>query len=161
EAFELLLGPAPGDDQAVKLLEVAGFDDQSGLHEGNADSCVLPFFELMNDGGFDARMNNRVEPDALGWILENDGAESLAVDATVGRENFWAEFSDDIIVSGLAGFGQSVGEAICVDDVEAEIAKSLSDDAFPAGNAAGDANALHSQFGGALRRMRGGADAGG
>jgi hypothetical protein len=47
EPLELLLGLAPGDDEAVQPFINTGFDEESGFDEcGVADPVALPFVEL-------------------------------------------------------------------------------------------------------------------
>ena len=76
KALELLLGAAPGDDEAVEFFVVAGFDEQRGFDEsGVASAVACPFGKFLVNGDFDARVKDRVEDSEFGRIGEDDGGE--------------------------------------------------------------------------------------
>ena len=61
EALELLLGAAPGDHEAVQVLEVPSFHQQSGFYERSVPGAVArPFGELPDDGCFHAWVQDGV-----------------------------------------------------------------------------------------------------
>src|SRR2546422_987821 len=61
QAFQLLLGLAPRDDEAIEFLVQARFDKQRSFDErGVADSVPLPFVELPEDDVGDARVHDGV-----------------------------------------------------------------------------------------------------
>ena len=144
EARKLLLGRAPGDHQAVKILVESGFHDERGFDEsGVARAAVLPFVELVKHGFADTGMDNGVEPIEFGAVGEDEGAESGAVDAAPGIRDGGAEFTNHVVVGSLAGFDQSVGKSIGVEDGEAHFAEHGGHGAFAAGDAAGEAKSEH------------------
>src|ERR1700694_3801933 len=144
EAVELLLGFAPGDDQAIKFFVDAGFDEECGLYEGRgACALALPFVEFAEDDFRDARMDDGVQTVELGAVAEDDGAELGAVDAATCVGDGRAEFMEDLVMGGLAGLNKFMGERIGVEDAKAHFAEHGSDGAFAAGDAAGKAESQH------------------
>ena len=88
EAFALLLGAAPADDQVVEVFVEACLDDEGGFDDckfGAARACERgkPFLDDIEN----ARVKNLVEAQALGGVVEYDGAEFGAIDDIAGTEN--------------------------------------------------------------------------
>src|SRR5579885_2161855 len=82
EALELLLGTAPDNHEAVELLVISGFDQQSGFHEnGFADAFALPFVHFAMESLLDAGMNDGVETSEFGGIRKHHGGKLAPVDA--------------------------------------------------------------------------------
>jgi len=122
----------------------AGFDDEGSFNEGGLRAGeTFPLEELLSDGCVDAWVDNSVEAVELGAIGKNDRGKLASVDAMTGIQDFSTKFRDDFVISGLARFGELVGKAVGINYREIEIAEHFGDDAFAAGDAAGDADALH------------------
>jgi hypothetical protein len=114
EAFELLLGGAPDDHQAIELFVDAGFDEQRRLDEdGIADTGAPPDLELAEDDFGDARVHDGVETVQLGAICEDHSTEFRAVDAAGRIGDRRPKFLDDFGVGRLAGFDEFVPESVC------------------------------------------------
>ena len=138
KALELLRGSAEGNHESIEVFGEAGFDEERGFHEGGvAKARALPGVELEEHGLLDARMENGVEASEFGGIGEGDSGEFATVDPAGSVGEIGAEFAEDFVVSGLAGFHEPVRDGIGVEDREAEFAKHGGDDAFAAGDAAG------------------------
>jgi hypothetical protein len=104
EAFELLLGAAPGDHEPVQFFVKASFHQERCLNKRSvAGSIARPLIELPMRGRFHTRMSNGVEAIELGAVGEYSGCQFSAIDVTVGLENSGAKFAHDFVVSGLAG----------------------------------------------------------
>src|SRR5712691_739952 len=144
QAFQLLLGLAPRDDEAIELLVQAGFDEQRGFDErGVADSVPLPFVELPEDDVGDARVHDGVQAVELGPVGKNNVRELDPVDAPARIGDGRSELAQDLIVCGLAPFDQSVGQRIGVEDGEAHFAEHGGDGALSAGNSARESESEH------------------
>ena len=77
----MLRGRAPADDQVIKLLVEAGFDDESGFDDGEfwaagTIECGKPF----EDDVEDARVEDLVEADAFCGVGEGAGAGEVAIE---------------------------------------------------------------------------------
>jgi hypothetical protein len=153
EALELLIGAAPGDDEAVEIFVVTRFHEQGGFDEGGGSSAVTgPFVELAVCGCFYARVKDDVEAGELCVVVENDCGQLCAIDAIVWIEDGGAEFAEDFVVGRLAGLDEFVREGIGVENVEAEFAQHGGDRGFAGGDAACEAEAEHLHFVIARRR---------
>lgn len=140
ESLELLFGSAEHNHESVEIFCESGFDEKRGFHEsGIAKAGALPGVELEEHGLLNAGMENGIEASEFGGIGENDGGEFGTVDASRALGEIGAEFTNDVIVSGQAGFHELVREGVGVKDREAEFAKNGSDGAFAAGDAPGEA----------------------
>jgi len=144
EAFELLFGAAPGDDETVEFLVVVGFDEEGGFDEGCfAVALASPLAELLMDEGFNARVQDRIEAREFGGVGKNNGGEFGAVDLLRGVENSRTEIAQDFVVGGLTAGDELVGERIGVEDIEAEFAEHGGYGGFSSGDASGKAEAAH------------------
>ena len=144
KTLELLPRLAPGDDEAVQIFVNTGFDEEGGFDERSvAHASALPVFELAEDDFGNARMDDGVEVVELGTVVEDNGAEFGAVNAAAGSEDGRAECLEDVVVSGLAGLDEFVGEGIGVEDGETEFAEHGGDGAFAAGDSTGEAESEH------------------
>ena len=140
ESLELLLGSAEDDHESVEIFCESGFDEKRGFHEGGITKAgASPGVELDKHGLLHAGMENGIEASEFGGIGENDGGEFGTVDASGALGEIGSEFTNDFIVSRLAGFHELVREGVGVKDREAEFAKNCSDSAFAAGDAPGEA----------------------
>ena len=138
EACELLRRSAEGDHESIEIFGEARFDEESGFDEGGlAKAGTFPGVELEEHGLLDARMENGVEASEFAGIGEGGSGEFGAIDATGTVGDVWAEFAQDFVMSGLAGFHEAVRDGIGVKDREAEFAKHGGNGAFAAGDAAG------------------------
>lgn len=144
QAFELLLGRAPGNDEAVEPWGHACFDKQSGFDEGGMMSTTfLAVLELIENDLVDAWVKDGIEACQFGWIGEDDCSEFVTVDLAGRVGKVGAECFEDFIVGGLAGFHEFVREGIGVKNGEAKFAENGGDHAFAAGNTTGEAEFQH------------------
>lgn len=144
EAFELLLRAAPGDDKAVKMFVHAGLDEQGGFDErGVARAVALPFVELAGNHFTDPRVNNGVETLEFGAILEHNRSKLGTVYPALIVGDGRAKFVKDLLVGWLAGLDKFVSQRIGVKNRKPEFAQDLSDNAFAAGNSAGQSKSQH------------------
>jgi hypothetical protein len=138
EAFELLLGSAEGDNEAIKASGEARFDQKCGFHKDYiADAGMSPGVELQVHGLLDAGMENGVEASEFDGIGEDHGGEFRTIDATARVGEIHAELAEYFVVCGLAGFHEFVRDGIGVEDQEAEFTEDGSDNALAAGDTAG------------------------
>jgi hypothetical protein len=82
-------------------------------------------------------MKDCVEAGEFGGVGENYGREFCTIYTSVVVHDRWAEFANDVVVSGLAGFEKFVSEGIGVEYVEAEFSKHGGDCRFACGDASG------------------------
>ena len=71
---------------------------------------------------------------------EGSLGELGAIDAEVGIENSAAEVANHLVVNGLAGEHQFVGDAIGLHEMRAQGDKHFADNRFARGDAAGEAD---------------------
>src|SRR5579885_726549 len=156
EALELLLGTAPDNHEAVELLVISGFDQESGFNENRiADAFALPFVHFTMKGLFDAGMNDDVQASQLGGIRKHLGAKLAAVDAAPCAEDSRTKFAEDFVIRGLARLNEVMRQAVRVDQAEAQFAKYGGDSTLAARDAPGKAYAEHAQLMGGCGGLRG------
>src|SRR5579885_1791979 len=156
EALELLLGTAPDNHEAVELLVISGFDQESGFNENRiADAFALPFVHFTMKGLFDAGMNDDVQASQLGGIRKHLGAKLAAVDAAPCAEDSRTKFAEDFVIRGLARLNEVMRQAVRVDHAEAQFAKDGGDSTLAARDAPGKAYAEHAQLMGGCGGLRG------
>ena len=144
KALELLLRRAPGDDKAVELCSHAGFNEQGSFDENSQVSAAfLPVVKLIENNLVNARVKDGIELREFRGIGEDDGGESVAVDASGRIGEIDAESLKDFVVSGLPRFHKFVGNGIGIENGETELAKNSGDNAFAAADAASEAEFQH------------------
>ena len=144
EAVQLLGGCAPDNDETVQTFVHSRFDQQGGFDKyGIGDSLPAPRFKLIVHRRFDFGMKNRIQLCELCGVGKNDGAEPLAVNQIVRRQNRGAEKIDDFRISRFAGLYQFVAERISVENAEAESAQFVRDPRFAAGDSSGETEFEH------------------
>ena len=73
-------------------------------------------------------------------IAEGGLREARAVDGSVWIENFAAKMANDLVVDGLSGLHEFVGDGIGLDQVRSSPHEHLAYDGFAGGKAASEAN---------------------
>ena len=82
-------------------------------------------------------MKDRVEFCEFRWIGEHDRCQFVAVDLAGRIREIGAEHLQNLVVSRLAGFHQSMGDGVGVQNREAKFAENGGHGALAASDAAG------------------------
>ena len=85
-------------------------------------------------------MQNGLEADARGCVVEHVPAQATAVERPVGAGEPGTECREDRVVAGLSRGGECVGKAVGVGDVDAERRECVGDRGLAAADASGQAD---------------------
>jgi hypothetical protein len=78
----------------------------------------------------DARVHDAIEFPELGWVTEDDGGESSAIEGSVGSKDVTAEASNNVSPGRLAGLHDLPGEQVGVHHDRPTILKQPGDRAL-------------------------------
>ncbi len=141
KARDFLLGTASHDHQFVEAASYAGFQNQGSFHDSHGPR--LSFFYLPEPiflPGNDRGMDDAVQvPNTT--ASESQLCELAPIDASVGAENPRAEMLHNVFVDLGSRRHQLVSDPICLNNPRPELAKNVSDRAFAASEATGQAYA--------------------
>ena len=144
QALDLLLGFAPGNDEAVEISVNARFDEQRGFDErGVTLALACPFIKLAEDDFGDTGVDDGVQAVKFRAIGENECGKFRAIDAALGVGDGGTKFAEDFVVGGLTRLDELVGERVCVKNRKAHIAEHDGNGAFAAGDSAGESESQH------------------
>src|SRR5205814_4446517 len=102
-----------------------------------------PFFDLGEPLFADARVEDGFELLALGRIGKDAAGEFIATKLAVGADEIGSKDRRDFHESGLAGFDDSSGQNVRINDRNAAFGEQLSASGFAHADAAGDPDDEH------------------
>src|SRR5437773_9163393 len=127
-ALDLLLLIALHQDQAVEILVITCFDQNSSLHHDNSTGIGLgKLIDQFSLALKNVRMHQLIERCQTLGFPKDFGGQSLPVNGSIGVEDTLPELPDDIRVSFALGEQDFVAELIGLDQVTAQGYQSLPD----------------------------------